>query len=62
MGLEWLLFFLQVAHFFYDVYGLVRDAWHIQNEAIATFFIIYVARVNILLIVKVKILVLIKWS
>ena len=41
---------------------LVRDGEQIQIETIGTFLSIFGANMNILFIIKVKILVLIKWS
>ena len=41
---------------------LVQDGYQIQIEAAATFLVIFEAHMINLLIIKVKILVLIKWS
>jgi hypothetical protein len=59
MGLKWLCLPILLG---FENTQLVRDRYWIQTEAIATFLMVFGAHVNIFINIKVKILVLIKWS
>ena len=64
--LRWMSFngyYFRLAHFSKRLRLVIKTIWlAIQIQAVATFLVIFEAHMNVLFIIKVKIVALIKWS